>query len=241
MNAKAVVRPIILNFKNIRLERQKTNNRLVYSLIEADNKPDFNKNINDKELTRVLEELDYTFDRFWERCRESRDFGILAAGRLAKCASRQGTKDEEVQLTTCNITSSKFGIKITNLSATALRPTKEGEIVSAKTLRERAIPKDCCLKSFDGLIEGQMSGYITAKVAYGSGGHQDNVFEEVDTSAEWWTKYKTGSPEKLVMLIDTDLTSKFNRLKEKYQAFENIKVFNHLDFQNYIIENFSHQ
>lgn len=241
MNSKAVVRPIIVDFKNIRLERQKTNNRVVYSLIEADNKPDFNKNINEKELARVLEELEYTFDRFWERCRDSRDFGMLASGRLAKCASRQGTKDEEMQLTTCNIISSKFGIKITNLSSTALRPTKEGEIVSAKTLRERTIPKDCCLKSFDGLIEGQLTGYITAKVAYGSGGHQDNVFEEVDTLAEWWVKYKKCSQETLIMLIDTDLTSKFNRLKEKYQAYTNIKVFNHLDFQTYIIENFSHQ
>ena len=233
------IAPIVLNFKDIRLERQKTNNRLVYSLIEADNKLEFEKNINGKELTRVLEELEFTFDKFWERCRESRDFGILAAGRLAKCASRQGTKDEEVQLTTCNITSSKFGINITNLSATALRPTKDGEIVSARTLRERDIPKDCCLKSFDGLIEGQMSGYITAKVAYGAGGHQDNVFEEVDTSAEWWTKFKAGSPETLVMLIDTDLTFKFNRIKEKYQIYDNIKVFNHVDFQNYIIELYS--
>ena len=84
--------------------------------------------------------------------------------RIAKCASRQGTKDEEVQLTTCNITSSKFGIKITNLSATALRPTKDGEIVSAKTLRERAIPKDCCLKSFDGLIEGKILATLLPKV-----------------------------------------------------------------------------
>lgn len=233
------VNPIILNFKNIRAERQKTNNRLVYSLIEADNIPEFEKNINGEELKRVLEELDFTFYKLWERCRESREFGILAAGRLSKCASRQGTKDEEVQLTTCNLTSSKFGIKITNLSATAIQPTKDGEIGSAKTLRERGIPKDCCLKSFDGSIDGKLSGYITAKISYGSGGHQDNVFEEMYTYADWWTRYRNDSPEILVILIDTDLTSNFNRLKEKYQDYTNIKVFNHVDFQNYIIDNFT--
>ena len=231
------ISPIVVDFKNIRLDRQKVNNRLVYSLIEADNKSVFKKNINCKELIRVLEELGMTFDEFWERCRESIEFGILAAGRISKKASRQGTKDEEVQLTICKITSSKFGINI--LSPAAWRPTKDGEIISESMRSMEDIPLDCCLKSFDGLIEGQMSGYITAKVVYGSGGHQDNVFEELDTSAEWWTRFMAGSTETLVMLVDTDLTNKFNRLKEKYQAYENIKVFNHVDFQNYIIENYS--
>ena len=52
-------------------------------------------------------------------------------------------------------------------------------------------------------------------------------------------EFKAGSTETPVMLADTDLTNKFSGLKEKYQAYENIKVFNHEDFQNYIIENYS--
>ena len=72
------IEPIVLNFKDIRLERQKTNNRLVYSLIEADNKLEFEKNINGKELTRVLEELDFTFDKFFaERSREEEKLAFL--------------------------------------------------------------------------------------------------------------------------------------------------------------------
>ena len=61
---------------------------------------------------------------------------------------------------------------------------KDGKIISERTYKMRDINKDCCLKSFDGSIDGKLSGYITAKISYGSGGHQDNVFEEMYTYAD---------------------------------------------------------
>ena len=83
-----------------------------------------------------------------------------------------------------------------------------------------------------------MNGYITAKVAYGSGGHQDNVFEEMDTISEWWSKYNTETDEVLIVLVDTDLQTKLNRLIEKYDHVKNIMIFNHIQFQQYMIDNY---
>ena len=74
----------------------------------------------------------------------------------------------------------------------------------------------------------------------GSGGHQDNVFEEMDTMCNWWKEFKKkeNTDDILVILIDTDLTSKFNRLKNKYSDIANIKVCNHIGLQQYIIDTF---
>ena len=82
-----------------------------------------------------------------------------------------------------------------------------------------------------------MNGFISAKVAYGGGGHQDNVFEEMDTLAEWWKKYKYETGEILIVLIDTDLITKCTRIKEKYNNVNNIMVFNHI-FQQYMINTY---
>jgi len=230
---------IELDFKNIRAARQNNNNRTVYQSIKSNDKKLFNKNINTKELSRTLEDLNMSFEVFWNKCIEDEYFCKLAARNLSKCASRQGSKDETEQLRTCNLTTQLCGVNITNLSATAFRPTKNGEIVSGKDQKKRQINKDCCLKSFDASMDGKITGYISAKVAYGSGGHQDNVFEEMDTIAEWWSKYKFNTEEYLVILIDTDLHKKFDRMKEKYSKVANIMVCNHYDFQNYIITTYS--
>ena len=92
-----------------------------------------------------------------------------------------------------------------------------------------------CLKSFDAEISGKINGFVCAKVCYGSGGHQDNVFEEMDTVCEWWKKYKFNTNEILVILIDTDLEKKQLRLKEKFIDIDNIKIFNHIEFQHHLL------
>ena len=67
-----------------------------------------------------------------------------------------------------------------------------------------------------------------AKIVYGNGGHQDNVFEEANNLCEWIIKFHK----------NTDLLIKFNKLKENYKEINNIIISNHFDFQNYIISNY---
>ena len=236
------VSPIKLDCQNIRLERQRINNELVYSSIVKNDLVNFNKYINTHELTRVLEELDMSKDELIDYCRKCDITNRILSGRIAKNASRQGNKDEDLQLTTCNITSSKYGIYIENLSATAYRPTKSGRIIDKKQYDKLNLKKNDCLKSFDAKIQGKINGWIFAKVVYGEGGHQDNVFEEAHTLCDWVMNHNDliGNQYYFV-LIDTDLIYKFNDLHKKYKDVPYLFIVNNLSFQNYIIKNFEQQ
>jgi hypothetical protein len=232
------LKPIEQNFKDIRNVRQTNNNKIVYESLQEGNLEKLYKNINHKEYERTLEDIELTEEDFVSKCKHDNSFARLASRNISKNASRQGGKDETEQLRTCNLTAEKCGVSIEILTATALRPTKDGSIVSHDEMKIKQIQKDCCLKSFDAKISGKINGFISAKVAYGSGGHQDNVFEELDTLAEWWKKYKSGSEELLVILIDTDLIKKIITIKEKYSSVNNVKVFNHIEFQEYMISKY---
>lgn len=239
-HANTVNKPYIIkrDFKDIRKVRQDNNNKLVYEAIISNNTKELYKNINSNEFERTLEDLQKTEEEFLQKCIEDNDFCKLASRNISINSSRQGAKDETVQIQTCNLTAKKCGLIVSNLSSTDLRPTKDGSIISKKEMNRQKIQKDCCLKSFDGKISGIVNGYIAAKVAYGAGGHQDNVFEEMDTIADWWKKYKSDTLEILVILIDTDLKEKFDRLNTKYINFDNIFVFNHIEFQHYMIDKY---
>jgi hypothetical protein len=231
----ATLSPIVLDCSNLRNERQKINNlSTLNALIEA-NYELLKKISNEKEIERVLIELDTSMDTIFDKCKSDVIFAKTLAGRIAIMASRQGTKDEELQLNTCNLTTSKFGITIENLNATAYRPTKCGKIVNKQECKK--YEKNDCLKSFDGKIDGRVKGWIFAKVVFGNGGHQDNVFEEAHTFCDWVCKFGNDG-ELYVVLIDTDLTSQFEELKKKYHK-DNVLVVNHIDFQQYIIDRFS--
>lgn len=234
----STLKPIELDFKDIRNVRQQNNNKIIYNSIKKNDMKTFYENVNNKEFKRTLLDLGFSHGELMEKCISDDKFCTVVSRLISKNASRQGSKDETEQLKTCNITSQQCKISITNLNTTDLRPTKDGQIISKNEMKNKHIPKDCCLKSFDGQISGKMNGFITAKVAYGSGGHQDNVFEEMDTIAEWWKTYKYKAEEQLIVLIDTDLITKFTRLKEKYADVNNIMVCNHIDFQHYIINTF---
>ena len=231
---------IKIDCANIRNERQKINNLKVFNAIKERNMGEFYKNVNDKELERVLDETSLTIEELFAECvKEGGDLLCkITSGRISKNASRQGTKDEALQLEISNTTSTQFGINIENLSATAYRPTKDGLIVSSNEMKEQNIPKDMCLKSFDAKISGKMEGWIFAKVVFGAGGHQDNVFEEADSMCEWVSKYKQEGHELYVIMLDTDLTNKFDIIKNKYISTKNLMVTNHYDFQNYIIDKY---
>jgi hypothetical protein len=229
------LQPIVLDCLNLRSERQKINNLSAFNALIEGNLELLTKNSNTKEVERVLIELDMAIENVFDKCKSDLIFAKILAGRIAILASRQGTKDEELQLNTCNLTTSKFGITIENLNATAYRPTKCGKIVNKQECKK--YEKNDCLKSFDGKIDGRVKGWIFAKVVFGNGGHQDNVFEEAHTFCDWICKFGNDA-ELYVVLIDTDLTSQFEELKKKYHK-NNILVVNHVDFQQYMIDRFS--
>lgn len=228
--------PIKLDFQDIRKLTQTINNNIVFECIKNKNKSALLENINKNELDRVLDETGLTLDQLIEEASENNTMNKILSGRISKKSSRQGTKLENLQLVICNTTAEQCNSKITNLSATALRPTKTGLIVSQKEMKEKNIEKHECLKSFDGQISGNINGYIFAKVVFGSGGHQDNVFEEADTLCNWVKTYKNNNSELFVILIDTDLKDKFENLKLKYNEVKNILITDHFDFQKYIID-----
>jgi hypothetical protein len=241
----SIPKPIVENFKDMRKNRQDKNDTIAYESLINDSPNTLKKKINPNAYKRMLSkysDLECDEETLLQKCKDEPLFATAIACNISKNASRQGSNDEIEQLRICNITSEKFGVFIKKLTATELRPTKDGYIISDDDMKMKEIKKDNCLKSFDGMISyissGELIGYITAKIAYGSGGHQDNVFEEMDTMAEWWKKYKYETEEILIVLIDTDLIEKFTRIKEKYNDVNNVMVFNHIEFQQYMISKY---
>lgn len=229
--------PIIIDFSNIREERQKINNNNIYEIIKSKNLIELKNQCNIKELDRILKDYNISLEELVEKCNKEDLLAKMTSRQISKCASRQGSSDEAVQIQTCHKTSSKYKININQLPNDALRPHKDGKIISKEQFK--LIPdKNSCLKSFDAEITGILQGYVFAKVVYGNGGHQDNVFEEAHTFADWVHKF--GDPELLyVLLIDTDLTTKFEQLKLKAVEQKNLLVANHIEFQKYIIDDYS--
>lgn len=236
------MQPIEYDFKSIRKNRQQDNDTKVYNSIKT-GEIDFSS-INNNSLERIRERLGKTNEELFNRYdiddfhQLQDDYHQLLAMCLSKQSSRQGSKDEKIQLEVCNEISRQYGIYIENLPNDTLRPTKDGEILSKKEMKILGITKDNCLKSFDGKISGNINGYISAKVSYGGGGHQDNVFGEMDDLSNWWKTYKSDTDEILIVLVDTDLINKLNKLKEKYDNVNNIMICNHIEFQQYIIDTY---
>ena len=238
-NNNKILKPIKINFKKSRIIRQERNNKIVFANIKKYDRKNLYKNINKLELNRILEDLDLTLENFLVRCNKDNYFCKLACRNISKKSSRQGYIDEIEQIKVCNLIGEICGIKIKILGKKDYRATKDGRILSNNDIIKEKINKDNCLKSFDGILEGKINGYIVAKVSYGKGGHQDNVFEEINIIGEWWKKYKKDMYEILVILLDTDLINRYLRIKNKYSNIKNIIVCNHIEFQKYMIENYS--
>lgn len=235
--------PTQIDFLQLRNDRQKHNNQVVFDAINEKNMETIMANTNPKAIERVIIESNHTsLEHMIETCNSDDIHQLkhlnkrLLSMLISKTASRQGCRDETTQIQVCHNTCVPYNIYIENLNVTDFRPTKNGRIISKETMKDEKITKDQCLKSFDGRITGSMNGWIFAKVVFTSGGHQDNVFEEADTLCAWVETYKKDTTEIYVILIDTDLTTKCNVLKEKYKHVSNIWIVNHVEFQQKIMD-----
>ena len=219
--------------KNLRVIRQKENNDIMLRVLQSGDITLVKHYCNTKELSRLLEDLQIDEKRLINKCKDDLLFAKVISRQISKMASRQGTKDESFILKKCNETTSKVGIYIENLSTTAFRPTKKGRIVTNNQYKKSGLKKNDCLKSFDAKISGLVKGWVFAKVAFGEGGHQDNVFSEAHGFVEWADKY--GKDDELyIVLVDTDLNLKFEELKQK-PTKPNTIVCNHVEFQRCLI------
>lgn len=226
---------IRIDFKNRRLDRQKINNSLVYTSIKNNNRDSFFNNINIKEWKRILEDLKIDIDTFFTKCKKDDLFCKLASRNLSKLSSRQGCKDENEQLKVCIIAGLSNNIQIKNISTRGVKPSKNGKIFNNTYVKKNKIKTIDCLKSFDGEISGKVKGYISCKICYDNGGHQDNVFEELYNIGEWWRKFKNNSKEIMVLCIDTDLENKLQSLIDEFKESNNVYIFNHIKFQEFIL------
>jgi hypothetical protein len=103
------IKPIKLDILNLRNERQKLNNILTYQSIKSHN---ISKNININAFNRILENLNFTDFELFTKCDNDDYFCKVTAMYCAINSSRQGSKDEEIQIKTLNITSRNFGVTI---------------------------------------------------------------------------------------------------------------------------------
>lgn len=230
------------DFKQDRIDRQINNEKIVYDCIKTSNISLLYENINDNALNKIIIDLKLnSVNELIDICNDSNNdyLCILLSKLIAKCATKQGVIDEKKQINICKSIGDKCNIDIVKLNNDEIRPTKNGKIICKNEMKENNIKIDECLKSFDSKFSGQISGYITQKIVYDTGGHQGNVFAEIYKIADWWEKYKNKSDEILIALIETNLTEKFSILKNKYLNINNILFINHYDFQLYMIENYS--
>ena len=231
----SLIKPIEIDIMSIRSNRQNENNALATESIKNN---DLTKNINNEEYKRVLQELQrvhITEEELLEECRTNIITKTLLASRISINASRQGSKDEQLQLDACKKTFSKCGIVLNN--PTSFRPTKNGIIINNNEMKKRKIKKEDCLKSFDAKLSGKVKGWVFAKNVIGRGGHQDNVFEEAQTFCDWVVKYGKES-EMYIVLLDTNLIEKLNDLIVRHEGVSNLLIGNHIQVQQCIIDTY---
>uniref|UniRef100_A0A6C0C8N5 Uncharacterized protein n=1 Tax=viral metagenome TaxID=1070528 RepID=A0A6C0C8N5_9ZZZZ len=241
MEQQSDVNIAVIACQNLRVKRQEDNNNNINDLLlkEGLSENELKRKCNGKEYDRLLSDINkvqlYTFDDIITKCKIDPVFRNVISRTISINSVRQCGKDEKYIVDKCNETTSKYGVNIINMNNSELRPLKGSPILVSKLdIKEKRYSKDDCLKSFDYEISGRKEGYVFAKVCYGSGGGQDGVFIEANYFGEWASEY--GMDGKLYcILIDTDQTTKFNNLKNKFSNYNNIHVVDHMDLQRLLI------
>ena len=221
---------IKLDFEKLRVERQNLNNNYVFKLLQDKNIEELYKNINNKKLNFLLKELELDIEVFLEKCKTDNYFCKIVSIQISKISSRQGILEENKQIYICKTVCKKYFIDFYKLKE-HYYCLENGEI----SLDRKNIYK--FTKSFDAFYKYKdINFYVNCKVVFNSGGHQDNVFKEL-YSLIYWIKnihnYKNNN--KFIILIETNLFEKLNKLKKETQNYENIIfIFNHVEFQLFI-------
>lgn len=225
-NDKNNISTLVVEQRN---ERQEYNNKLAYDTIISNPKnPNYN-NINDKALDRLLTYTEY--DNLDEMIKDKKNHEeiILKISSLyiAKNASRQGTKDEDLQLETIN--------KLQEYDITIIKDGKQKPIKGGG-IRKSGKKQADELKSIDFVIKYKTEeiGFITAKVTSGGGGHQDNVLDEITQFCDWSLIQQQNDKQQKVYIVlyDSMNTSKlFNDIKKKYKN-TNLILTNTKNFKN---------
>lgn len=224
------------DLSNVReLRQDSTNENLAEFLAHTESftDKDLKKFVNFKALDRLCKRLGETRDEVYQSCKGNYREAMMVANNIAILSSRQGSKDEHHVLNEINKVTSPNGINVTPLNNQDLRPLIDSPKLLTKEeyqlLQENGLGKYECLKSIDGEISGKVNGYIFAKIVFGEGGHQDNVFHEAASFGNWAQQY--GESDKIyVILIDTDLDKKYNELKQRFDN-GNVWVVDHVEFQ----------
>jgi hypothetical protein len=230
------MKPVIIDTHDLRKDRQLKNDEKISKCIRDKNYNDIrNKNnCNVKKLDRLLKHLDMTLEQLVNKCIIDELFLKSIVMNISILASRQGSLDETYVIKEMNLILKKIGINILNNGDyTAI---KEGKILKTKDVKN--FSRLDRLKSFDGVIfnkKNETIGYLFAKITYGEGGHQDNVFEEADQLCEWVRNFYSDNKLIFCIMIDTDLLKKLNELKNKFKKISNIFIGNHVEFQEFFI------
>lgn len=227
--------PIIrLDCRNLRKERQLLNNLSSFRSLISGDKIAIKNNCNMKEIGRVLEYRDMNLKEMIKRCKKDEEYCHILSILVSKKASRQGVKDEIVQLDACAEIAKLCNMKLTKLGTNEVRATKDGIIT-----KDKDVDKMECLKSFDAKIKiGDKIGWITSKIVYDSGGHQDNVFRELRDFCDWARVFGDKTKNIFIALVDTNLDKEIQELKSSYKRYSHIWIENHITFQKRLIKSF---
>ena len=146
--------------------------------------------INLKALKRFTAFKDCSKDELFRDCYYNKSLADAVAFVICKNTQRQGVKDEAAVFNYINKNSNHT---ITNLGVNDKR-------------------YDGIVKSVDGLISGKYVGDIFAKIVVGRGGHQDNVWTELNSIAE--TVKHFPKDRVYCLLVDTDDMDRFSKLRQ---------------------------
>lgn len=224
--------PVKLDFKKTRDDRRKANIEGVF-----DNEGHLREDTyNPNKLDMLVDVLPINRTSLLKLCKRIDVVKKLVAFSIAKDSSRQGSRDELLQIEVINDVCVPLGLRCNNLGKNAVRAVKgTSDLVYNKPA------KNTLHKSFDAELRDRannIKGYLAMKVLLGKGGHQDNVMHEITDICQWYIDSKHAW--NLYAIIDTDNPRIMNAIQSKFGHVKGIYIMDHYDMQKYIIESGGH-